>query len=126
MEESHSAIGNALRTFIKSLLNYRANTSSTDVRVVKSQLELWNNIVVQKEQTEEHLRQHYLEKHDIPRTTAKQKYEEYMQNKNERMYQWLRSKNHGDLFAWLEMEYKEDPAALIDPVYTKYVKTSTP
>jgi hypothetical protein len=128
MEESQkkSAIGNALRTFMTSLLNYRANTSAMDIRVVKSQLETWNSMVVEREQMEEHLRQQYLEKHEIPRNEAQQKYEEYMQDKKERMYQWLRSKNHGDLFHWLELEYKEDPSALTDPVYTRYVKTSTP
>jgi hypothetical protein len=130
MEETQQqsiAMGAALRTFMTSLLNYRANTSTVDMRVVKSNLDQWKNTMIEKEQTQEFLRQQYLEKHDIPRMTAKKNYEEYMASKNERMYQWLRSKNHGDLFHWLEMEHnKEDTSAFQDPVYTKYVKTSTP
>ena len=130
MEESQqqsNSIGNALRAFTTTFLNYRANTSTVDMRVVKANLEQWKTTMMEKDQSQEYLRQQYLEKHDIPRTSARQKYQEYITEKNERMYQWLRTKNHGDLFQWLELEYKnDDNAAFSDPVYTKYVKTSTP
>lgn len=126
METQQQACGKALHSFMNTLLNYRANTSTTDVRIVQSQLEMWSSIVDEKEQTEEHMRQVYIEQHDAPRTEAKQKYEQFLRAKDDLYYQWLRTKNHGDLFQWLEMEYKEDTTPLSDMVYTKYTKTSTP
>lgn len=121
--ESHNkqACGKALRTFMNTLLNYRANTATIDTSLIKSHLEQWKSAVSEREQTEEYLRQQYLEKHETPRLTAKQKYEEFLQMKNEKYYQWLRTKNHGDLFQWLELEHKEDVSPLSDPVYTKYI-----
>lgn len=120
MEDTKKACGKALHSFTNALLNYRANTSKVDMRLIQSHLEQWKSTMVEREQTEEYLRQQYLEKHDGPRTNAKQKYMEYLQNKNEKFYQWLRTKNHGDLFQWLEMDYKEDATPMGDPVYTKY------
>lgn len=126
MESQKESCGKALFSFMKTLLNYRANTSAVDVRTVTSRLVEWKDIVTQMEQTEELLRQQYLDKHETPREQAKQKYAEFLQSKNEKFYEWLRTKKHGDLYQWLEYEYKEDTAPLFDLVHTKYIKTSTP
>lgn len=122
METSAKDARDKLTHFVKSLLNYSVNTATEDASKVKATHDAWLAVQMEKEQGQEMIRQEYMEKHEIPRTTAQQQYRDFLQQKKTLYHEWLRTQNHGDLYAWLRTTFEHDTKPFEDTVYTMYAK----
>lgn len=122
METQQRLSGVKLSRFVTSLLNHCANEALEDANKVQAKHEEWTAIQIEKEQDEEAIRQEYMNDHEIPRNTVKQQYKEFIQQKKELRHEWLRTQNHGDLFAWLRPTFEHDTTPMEDTIYTMYAK----
>ena len=123
MEEARKQTGADLRNFVKSLLNHRANAVTTSLTDVESKWRVWNASYEQHEQLLKNLESDYSEKHEVPRLASHQRYNEFIQQKQQLYYQYLQSKNQGDLYNWLRLTFNsedDDIAAMRDQIYTMY------